>query len=109
MQDSEGKIVNVGTLEIDRDGHRIYCCNSVIEISALNFKLLLYLLDNANRVCTYDELLIEVWGYKQCGSETHLVILAISRLKKCLRSCQSCHKSSIEIRNVRSIGYCIDI
>lgn len=49
-------------LRIDRDAHRVYVGESECELSALEFRLLLALFDQQNRVLTREMLLKAVWG-----------------------------------------------
>ena len=55
--------VVVGTLELDRDGHRLFVSGQEIRMSAQEMRLLLYLADPPGRMRTRRELLTEVWGY----------------------------------------------
>jgi len=96
-----------GNILIDRPGWQIYCCGNLVEMTPLNFDLFVYLFDNANRVCSYDELLENIWKYNSCNGDTHVVRLAVSRLRKSFQNCHNCHGISLHIRTVRSIGYCL--
>jgi two-component system phosphate regulon response regulator PhoB len=49
-------------LRIDRDAHRVYVGERECELSALEFRLLLALFEQQNRVLTREALLKAVWG-----------------------------------------------
>ncbi len=92
---------------IDLAGRQIYCCGNLINLTALQFDLLVYLFNNSNRVCNYEELLEDVWQYVSLDKDTHIVRIAISRLRKNFQNCSICQGQSLQIRTVRGIGYCL--
>src|SRR3712207_4900485 len=55
-------VVAFGALSIDRAAHRVWVDQREIELTALEFKLLLTLYDRRNRVQTRSALLDDVWG-----------------------------------------------
>lgn len=85
-------------LRIDRYAHRVYVGNSEIEVSALEFKLLLSLYDNQNRVLTREKLLKFVWG-----NDTTVCLRTIDAHVKRLRS--RLGKAGTCIETVRGVGY----
>jgi len=54
--------VEFGKLKIDREAHRVWVESLEIELTALEFKLLVTLYDRKNRVQTRSTLLDDVWG-----------------------------------------------
>ena len=101
--------LKIGNVTIDKEGRQVYCCGQSIELTCLHFNLLVYLCDNANRVCFYDELLEHVWHYDPDPSDWRIVRLAISRLRKSFQVCLNCNGVSLQIRTVRQIGYSLQI
>src|SRR5450432_3252405 len=51
----------LGVLRVDRGAHRVWVGGQEVELTALEFKLLLTLHDRRNRVQTRDALLSDVW------------------------------------------------
>ncbi len=51
-----------GVLRIDRDAHRVWVQNAEVELTALEFRLLVTLYDRKNRVQTRNMLIADVWG-----------------------------------------------
>jgi two-component system phosphate regulon response regulator PhoB len=51
-----------GVLKVDREAHRVWVSEREVELTALEFKLLVTLHDRKNRVQTRDALLQDVWG-----------------------------------------------
>lgn len=72
-----------------------------VVLTAMEFKVLKYLIQNARRVISRDELLNEVWGYENFP-RTRTVDNHILRLRQKLEQhpCQPVH-----IRTVRGAGY----
>ena len=52
-----------GDLKIDVDSHEVHVDSQLIELTALEFRLLKELVDKRGRVQSRDQLLSEVWGY----------------------------------------------
>lgn len=101
------RIIMSNHIKIDLDGHQILCCQQQIALSPLEFDLLIYLIQNSNRVCTFYELLTQVWGCQASDKDEHLVRLAVSKLRKKFHQCQ-CQGTSLTLRTVRGRGYCYD-
>ena len=58
----QGKSVDFGCLRIDEDAHRVWVSGHEVELTLLEFKLLLALYENRDRVQTRGALLDGVWG-----------------------------------------------
>jgi hypothetical protein len=86
--------VNFSTMEADRKGEPLL-------LTALEFKTLKYLIDNARRVISRDELLNEVWGYQNYPS-TRTVDNQVSKLRKKLEQDPS---RPVHLRTVHGAGY----
>ena len=52
-----------GNVLVDIDGAEVKVDNEPIELSQMEFKLLVFLLQRAGKVVSRDELLSDVWGY----------------------------------------------
>jgi two-component system alkaline phosphatase synthesis response regulator PhoP len=70
-----------GPLVVDTARHEILFENRELELTAKEFDLLLYILDNRGRVLTRDMILNHVWGYDYFGS-TRTVDVHITRLRQ---------------------------
>jgi len=55
-------ILEVGDLDINKSTHRVTRDNTTIELSATEYTLLMYLVENQNRILTRNEILINVWN-----------------------------------------------
>jgi two-component system phosphate regulon response regulator PhoB len=94
----ESAIVDFGRLRIDREAHRIWVEALEIELTALEFKLLVTLYDRRNRVQSRGALLDHVWGMDTKIS-TRTVDAHVKRLREKIGSARD------YIETVRGVGY----
>jgi len=90
--------VDFGKLRIDRGAHRIWVDGTEIELTALEFKLLVTLYDRRNRVQTRSALLDDVWGI-QADITTRTVDTHVKRLREKLEAARD------YVETVRGVGY----
>jgi two-component system phosphate regulon response regulator PhoB len=96
-EDSE-KQIKFDELLIDLARHRVLIAGKEIELTAIEFKLLKYLLETKGRVQTRDTLLDKVWGYDAFVT-TRTVDTHVKRLREKLGQLEN------YIETVRGIGY----
>jgi two-component system OmpR family response regulator len=94
----EGRLV-VGDLELDEDGHRVRRGGRPIELSPTEFALLRYLMLNAGRVLSKEQILQGVWDYDFQGRST-VVATYVSYLRRKLEQ-----PGERLIHTVPGIGY----
>ena len=87
-----------GDLKIDIDSHEVHVDSSLIELTALEFRLLRELVDKRGRVQSRDSLLSEVWGYSS-DVTTRTVDTHIKRLREKLGSMGK------YVQTIRGVGY----
>ncbi|HRG97960.1 MAG TPA: response regulator transcription factor [Polyangiaceae bacterium] len=93
-----GAEIVFGTLKIDRDAHRVWSAGEELELTALEFKLLVTLYDRKNRVQSRATLLSDVWGI-EADITTRTVDTHVKRLREKLGV------SGDYIETVRGVGY----
>jgi DNA-binding response OmpR family regulator len=86
--------VNFATMEARRRGEPIF-------LTALEFKTLKFLIANARRVISRDELLNEVWGYHNYPT-TRTVDNQVAKLRKKLETDPA---RPVHLRTVHGVGY----
>jgi two-component system phosphate regulon response regulator PhoB len=91
-------MVEFGLLKIDRGAHRVWVDTTEIELTALEFKLLVTLYDRRNRVQTRSALLDDVWGI-QADITTRTVDTHVKRLREKLEGARD------YVETVRGVGY----
>jgi two-component system phosphate regulon response regulator PhoB len=88
----------VGPLRVDVDGHYVFVKQAEIHVSAIEMRLLVYLIDHRGRVRSREDLLEDVWGYNP-GVSTRTVDTHVKRLRDKLGSAGEL------IETVRGTGY----
>ncbi len=99
--------ITMGDLVINLATRQLTYQNKAIPLTKLEYDLLLYLIQNRDKICTYDDLLENVWKYENGSGHSSLVQLAICRLRRKL-GMHGLKKQSIPIRTVREIGFHFD-
>jgi two-component system phosphate regulon response regulator PhoB len=74
------KKFNVGPLRVDVDGHYVFVKQNEVHVSAIEMRLLVYLISYRGRVRSREDLLEDVWGYKP-GVSTRTVDTHVKRLR----------------------------
>ncbi|HEY3357815.1 MAG TPA: response regulator [Polyangia bacterium] len=87
-----------GCLEVDRDAHRVWVEGTEIDLTALEFNLLVTLHDRRNRVQTRAMLLDQVWGIS-ADVTTRTVDTHVKRLREKLGA------AAAYVETVRGVGY----
>jgi two-component system phosphate regulon response regulator PhoB len=93
-----GETTQFGNLRVDRGAHRVWVAGLEVELTALEFKLLLTLHDRRNRVQTRDALLSDVWKI-DADVTTRTVDTHVKRLREKLGA------AGIYVQTVRGVGY----
>ncbi len=92
------KRYEIGPLVVDLDGHRVYVAGEEIAVSALEMRLLTYLLQAEGAVCSRANLLTDVWHYSP-DVTTRTVDTHVKRLRDKLG------RAGDLIQTVRGLGY----
>jgi two-component system, OmpR family, phosphate regulon response regulator PhoB len=87
-----------GLLRVDRDAHRVWVEEAEVQLTALEFNLLVTLYDRRNRVQERAVLLDNVWGI-EAAITTRTVDTHVKRLREKLG------KAGDYIETVRGVGY----
>ena len=88
---------------LDTNTHKLLVGNIQQSLKAMEYKLLLYLLENAGRVVTKDELLKNVWEDEYIGEGTLAVHIRHIREK-----IEADPKEPVIIKTVWGVGYMVD-
>jgi two-component system phosphate regulon response regulator PhoB len=95
---SEPLNIEFGHMRVDRAAHRVWVDGEEVELTALEFKLLLTLYERRNRVQSRGALLDHVWGIETKIS-TRTVDAHVKRLREKMGSARD------YIETVRGVGY----
>lgn len=103
VQELRPRVVTVGDLSIDVLRHQATLRGHVIQLTKTEYRLLLYLLENAGIVLAKDAILDRLWGAEHEGSSNILEVYI-----KMLRRKLDAAGGGVQIRTVRGVGYTID-
>ncbi|MEZ4259386.1 MAG: response regulator [Polyangiaceae bacterium] len=90
--------ITFGRLRVDREAHRVWVDEEELELTALEFKLLVTLYDRRNRVQSRASLLSDVWGIDS-DITTRTVDTHVKRLREKLGA------AGAYVETVRGVGY----
>ena len=97
---SSEKIVE-GNITLDKVGHRLYVNEQEITLTAKEFELLLYLMENKGKAMKKEELFYKVWGFES-ESEFQTLTVHIKWLREKL---EKDPKNPEHILTVWGVGY----
>jgi len=96
---SISKKLTSGNLEIDLEGQQVIAAGREIDVTPKEFSLLVYFVQNKNKVMTRETILDAVWGFDYNG-DIRTVDTIVKQLRKKLgNNCSYIH-------SVYGIGYC---
>ncbi len=98
-----GALLRVGEVELDEAAHEVRVAGTAVSLSPTEFRLLRYLMVNAGRVLSKNQILDHVWEYGG-GGDTAVVESYISYLRRKLD-----HGGTRVIRTVRGVGYVLPV
>ena len=78
---SKRKLIIAGALSIDKQDRRVYIDDIEVFLTQKEFDLLLFLVENPNRVFSKDELYERVWGYDSLSDATTITV-HIARIRE---------------------------
>ena len=94
-------VIESGPIRLERETLRMLLEGERVDLTATEFKLMLLFLQNPNQVLTRDQLLRDVWGYKD-STLTRTLDTHIKRLREKLG------KHADLVQTVRGIGYSLN-
>jgi len=94
-------LLTIGDITIDVTAHEVRRGTTLIQLTRLEFDLLVALAKDPGRVFTRDALLSEVWGYRQT-TDTRLVNVHVQRLRSKVE--HDADRPEI-VMTVRGVGY----
>lgn len=90
-----------GPLRVYPDRFEVFLQDNILDFTPKEFELLVYLMENKNRVLTRDQLLSAVWNYDFAG-DTRIVDVHISHLRDKIE--ENSRKPKF-IKTIRGLGY----
>ena len=90
-----------GDIKLDKIGHRVYKNGEEKSLNAKEYALLLYLMENQDKVISKDELFNKIWGFDS-DSEPQTLTVHIKWLREKL---EDDPKKPVHIQTVWGVGY----
>ena len=88
-------------LKVDIQKHRVLIRNRRVKLTPIEFRLLVYLVSNADKVLSFEQILASVWGSVQEGHNRY-VHIHISHLR---RKIEEDTKKPRYIQSIHGVGY----
>lgn len=104
-KENEDNVVYVADVEINVREKRLYKNNVEIILTAMEFRLLLQLLNHRGQVLTRNQLLEGIWDVSGDFVNDNTLTVYIKRLREKLED-DMCNP--VIIKTIRGIGYCIE-
>ena len=101
-QETTPTVLSIGDLVIDVDGHSVRRDQTLIQLTPLEFDLLLTLARRPQHVFSRQMLLEQVWGYHDAGAYARLVDVHVQRLRAKI---EIDHEHPMVVITVRGVGY----
>lgn len=101
IQKVKDKAFEFGSLRVYPERFEVFLHEETLEFTPKEFELLVYLMENKNRVMTRDQLLSAVWNYDFAG-DTRIVDVHISHLRDKI---EDNSRKPIFIKTIRGLGY----
>lgn len=96
-----GPSLRIAEAEVDLEGQQVLRDGVVVHLKPKAFQLLAFLIENAGRVYTREQLLDKVWGYDYAG-ETRTVDVHVHALRQAIEAVPA---EPVALQTVRGIGY----
>lgn len=94
-------ILYLGEVRIDTEAAKVFINNELIDLTALEYKLLLTFATNKGRVMTREQILDSLWDTSGNFVEDNTLTVYIKRLRKKLGD-------AVDIQTARGMGYRVD-
>lgn len=99
--DDDQKVVQIGDIILDSYNVRVTVRGEEIELTSIEYGILKYLMDNAGRILTKNQIFEAVWN-EQFLSGDNTIMVHISRLRDKI---EVDSKTPVYLKTVRGLGY----
>ncbi len=99
---SQKLVIELPGISIDNESRTVVTASGNISLSAREFDLLLYFIDNKGKALTRMQILDRIWGFEYDG-DTRVLDTTIKRLRHRLGDCGKC------IKTIRGTGYLFEV
>ena len=100
-RDKTEELIKIGGIKIDKSAGKVYAGDKLVELTALEYRLLLIFAANKGMLLTRNQILEKIWDSEGNFVEDNTLTVYVKRLREKLGD-------SISIETVRGIGYRVD-
>ena len=79
---AEGAMPMAGDLAVNTDSHQVFRSGAVIDLTAREYELLVFLASHPNKVYSRIDLMEQVWNYGYVGDDARTVDVTVRRLRE---------------------------
>ncbi|MGG7078090.1 response regulator transcription factor [Clostridium sardiniense] len=104
LTDGEGdgkEIIKIGEVELDRYNVKVRFRDKELELTSIEYKIIKYLMENAGRILTKNQIFEEVWNEVFLGGD-NTIMVHISRLREKI---EDNSKKPKYLKTIRGLGY----
>lgn len=95
------KRITLGNVEVDTEAGKVYAKGNLVELTALEYRLLLIFASNKGILLTRNQILDKIWDIDENYVEDNTLTVYIKRLREKLGD-------AINIETIRGMGYRVD-
>lgn len=95
----EEKVLCAGDIRLNMDACKVFCGDEECKLSRTEYELLVYFLQNKNKLLTRERLFESIWGTRERFVDDSSISMAISRLRQRIGMSGKC------IKTVHGMGY----
>ena len=100
-RNKDNEIITVGNVSMDTEAGRVFVDNNEIILTSLEYRILLLLFQNLNRIVTRDILIDRIWDITHKYVEDNTLTVYIKRIREKLGNDDI-------IKTIKGIGYRVD-
>ena len=100
-RNKDNEIITVGNVSVDTEAGRVFVDNNEINLTSLEYRILLLLFQNLNRIVTRDILIDRIWDITHKYVEDNTLTVYIKRIREKLGNDDI-------IKTIKGIGYRVD-
>lgn len=100
-RNKDNEIITVGNVSVDTEAGRVFVDNKEINLTSLEYRILLLLFQNLNRIVTRDILIDRIWDISGKYVEDNTLTVYIKRIREKLGNDDI-------IKTIKGIGYRVD-
>jgi len=103
VQPVSAAVYDDGYLTVNLDHRRVTVAGKIVRMTATEFNLLAYIVENSGQVCTFAQILAHVWGWEEGDKAS--VYTYIRRIRKKLEAEPTAPRY---ISVMHGVGYCFE-